>query len=282
MSKTASIAFLELQGANGRKFHFGENVMKQILLPDHSTQNQNTTSYASNLLKRIHLQKIFIQPGTHNAFPFPLGLRIHGIAPNDYSITGEAWNYIIPQKCHIQTPVCIFESRGDESLMATWEEDFAKWNSDNLETLCAMTVPDTEIVMVHLEHPVVQLLDKKFLEFGTVAPSAQLTNTPNWRQIPSNAFGRACQWLRDNILSKSSKTFDLSQLTLHISKIDGSKFTDLTAGCFSDMTITGKENVQDMNEKKETFANIIVQMPFNIDIKLALHYRLSMNSQVMY
>jgi len=57
MSKTASIAFLELQGANGRKFHFNENVMKQILLPDHSTQNQNTASYASNLLKRIHLQK---------------------------------------------------------------------------------------------------------------------------------------------------------------------------------------------------------------------------------
>jgi len=26
--------------------------------------------------------------------------------------------------------------------MATWEEDFAKWNSENLETLCAMSVPD--------------------------------------------------------------------------------------------------------------------------------------------
>jgi len=63
MNKTASIAFLELQGANGRKLHFGENTMKQILLPDHSTQNQNTSTYASNLLKRIHLQKIFIQPG---------------------------------------------------------------------------------------------------------------------------------------------------------------------------------------------------------------------------
>jgi len=282
MTKTASIAFLELQGANGRKFHFGENIMKQILLPDHSTQNQNSSSYASNLLKRIHLQKIFIQPGTQNGFPFPLGLRIHGIECNEYSITGEAWNYIFPQKSNIQVPVCIFESRGDESLMATWEEDFAKWNSENLETLCAMSVPDTDIVMVHLEHPVVQLLDKKFLEFNTVAPSAQLTNTPNWRQIPRNAFGKACQWLRDNILSKSSKTFDLSQLTIHISKIDGSKFTDLTAGCFSDMKITGSENVQEMNEKKESYANIIVQMPFNIDIKLSLHYRLSMNSQIMY
>jgi len=223
-----------------------------------------------------------IHTRSNNAFPFPLGLQIHGIVPNEYSLTGEAWNYILPQKCHIQTPVCIFESRGDESLMATWEEDFAKWNADNLETLCAMSVPDTDIAMVHLEHPVVQLLDKKFLDFGTVAPSAQLSNAPNWRQIPKGAFDRACQWLRDNILSKSSTTFDLSQLTLHIAKTDGSKFTDLAAGCFSDMLITGKENVQEMNEKKESFANIIVQMPFKIDIKLSLHYRLSMNNQVMY
>jgi len=28
MNKTASMSFLELQGVNGRKFHFGENIMK--------------------------------------------------------------------------------------------------------------------------------------------------------------------------------------------------------------------------------------------------------------
>jgi len=188
-------------------------------------------------------------------------MRIHGIVANEFSITGEAWNYILPQKCHVHTPVCIFESRGDENLMATWEEDFAKWNSENLETLCAMSVPDTDIVMVHLEHPVVKLLDKKFLEFGTLAPSSQLSNTPNWRQIPRSAFERACQWPRDNILSKSSKTFDLSQLTLHIAKIDGSKFTDLTAECFSDMVITGTESVQEMNEKKENSPTSLCRCP---------------------
>jgi len=63
LTKTASIAFLELQGANGRKFHLSENVMRQILLPYHANQNQNTTSLAGSLLKRIHLQKIFLQPG---------------------------------------------------------------------------------------------------------------------------------------------------------------------------------------------------------------------------
>jgi len=61
LSKTASIAFLKLQGVNGRKFHLSENAMRQILLPNHENQNQNTTSLGSSLLKRIHLQKIFIQ-----------------------------------------------------------------------------------------------------------------------------------------------------------------------------------------------------------------------------
>jgi len=201
-----------------------------------------------------------------------MGMRIHGITANEYTASGEAWNYIFPQKYTVHTPVCVFESTGDAGLMQTWEEDFARWNSENLETLCAMSVPDSDIVMVHLEHPVVQLLDKKFQEFGTVAPSEQISNTPNWRQIPRSVFDSACQWLRDNILSKSSKTYDLSQLTISIGKVDRSKFTDLTAGCFSDMTITGAENVNDMNDKKTKYANILVQMPFTIDLKISLQH----------
>jgi len=90
LTKTASIAFLELQGANGRKFHLSENVMRQILLPDHANQNQNTTSLAGSLLKRIHLQKIFIQPGvycehtpTQNALdPPPQHIRWRVCVPN--------------------------------------------------------------------------------------------------------------------------------------------------------------------------------------------------------
>jgi len=180
------------------------------------------------------------------------------------------------------TPVCIFESRGDESLIATWEEDFAKWNSENFESLCAMPVADSDIVMVHLDHPVVQLLDKKYVEFNCVAPSDQPSTTPNWRQILLHAFHKACQWLRDNISSISSKTFDMTSLTLHISRIDAFKFIDLSPACFTDMTITGCETVSDMNTKKTQYANILVQMPFNIDIKISLHYKLSMaqNGQV--
>lgn len=276
MTKTTSMAFLEVQGPEGRKFFFSENKMKQILLPTYTSQNEHNSAIGSNLLKRIHLQKITIQGGTQNGFPFAIGMRIPGITPNEYSIDGEAWNYILPQRCSISTSVCIFESKGDEELMATWEEDFAKWNSENLETLCAMPVPDTDIVMVHLEHPVVQLLDKKWQEFDTEPPTNQQTNTPNWRQIRQTVFHSACAWLRNNILSKSSKTYDLSQFTVTINKIDGSKFTDLPASCFADMKIDGNEDVNSMNEKKNRYSNIIVQMPYTIDIKLCFQYRLSM------
>jgi len=103
-----------------------------------------------------------------------------------------------------------------------------------------------------------------------------VSTTPNWRQIPLSSFIKACQWLRDNILSKSSKTFDLSSLTLHISKIDGTKFIDLPPSSFTSMGITGYESVTDMNSKTTKYAIILVQMHFNIDIKISLHYRLSM------
>jgi len=52
---------------------------------------------------------------------------------------------------------------------------------------------------------------------------------------------------------------------------------DLSPACF----VTGCETVSDMNTKKTQNTNILVKMPFNIDIKSFLHYRLSMaqNSQ---
>ena len=116
-------------------------------------------------------------------------------------IEGDSFNYIIPAKFSVLNETFIFESVGDAGLMQTWEEDFAKWNTDNLETLCAMIVPESDIVMVHLEHPVVQLLDKKYEEFNTLPPTEQPNTTPNWRQIHRHTFDRACAWLRDNILS---------------------------------------------------------------------------------
>jgi len=121
--------------------------MKKILLLEYASQGQTHAAAASQFLKRIHLQKIFIQLGTSNGFPFPLGLRIIDIVANKYTMSGDCWNYIIPQKCTISTLVCIFKSRGDESLMATWEEGFAKWNSENLKSLCAMPFPDSDIVV---------------------------------------------------------------------------------------------------------------------------------------
>jgi len=44
------------------------------------------------------------------------------------------------------------------------------------------------------------------------------------------------------------------------------------------MTITGRETVTDMNKEKAEYANVLVQMPFNVDIKLCLQYSLSMTT----
>jgi hypothetical protein len=183
VSKTASIAYLDIQGANTRKFNLSDIITRQIFLPDHLNKNPHAIQVSNNLLRRIHIHKISIAPGSRNTFPFPLGIIIQGIPGSEYTVSGDVFNFIMPQNFSVQRDICIFESSGDASLMQTWEEDFAKWNTDNLETLCALCVPESEIVMVHLEHPVVQLLDKKSAEFDTTPPSDQPNTTPNWRQV---------------------------------------------------------------------------------------------------
>jgi hypothetical protein len=274
MNKTASIAYLDLQGPNARKFSLSEAVTRSIFLPDYMNRNPNSIQFVNNLLRRIHLHRICVSHGTSNSFPFPLGIKIQGIPASEYTIDGDSFNYIIPAKFSVLHETCIFESVGDAGLMQTWEEDFAKWNTDNLETLCAMIVPESDVVMVHLEHPVVQLLDKKYEEFNTLPPTEQPNTTPNWRQIHRAVFDRACAWLRDNILSKSSKTFDMTQINIYFDKIDNSKFTLLPPSFFVDIPIKGTEDVCEMTEIKSKFSNLTIQRPFSLDIKLKFYYRL--------
>lgn len=274
MERACSIAFLDLQGSNGRKFAVTEAATRQIFLPDYMNRNKSQVQTSNNILRRIHIQKIFVQPGTANSFPFPLGLKINNMPCNDHTMTGDSFNYILPSNFKVQNDICIFESSGDENLMQTWEEDFARWNSDNLETLCAMKVPDSDIVMVHLEHPVVQLLDKQYEKFGTVPPSGQRSDTLNWRQIQCMVFEKACVWLRDNILSKSGTSFDMTSINVQFSKIDNTKFTDLPPSFFLDMPLTGTEDITEITDIKNKFVNVQIQKPFSISIKLGFVYRL--------
>lgn len=274
MSKTASIAYLDIQGSSALKFTLGESVTRQIFLPEHFAKNSGAVQISNNILRRIHISKIFIAQGTKNSFPFPLGVRINNIPNSEYTCEGDAFVYIIPQNFTVVNDVCIFESSGDENLMKTWEEEFAKWNSDNLEILCAMHIPESDTVMVHVEHPVIQLLEKKFEEFGVTPPSQQHSATPGWRPVDSHTFARACAWLRDNILSKSGKTFDMSQINVTFSRLNNAKFTELPPSFFIDMPLTGTETVSELTSVKDKYANLTVQRPFNIDIKLSFQYRL--------
>lgn len=270
------MAFMELQGVNGRRFVLNENNMRQIMLPDTPDNSHNVLNAANNMLRRVHLHRMFIEPGTGNTFPVAIGLRINNIQGSEFNATGEAYNYILPAEFIVKDRVCIFESKGDESLMATWEQDFGKWTNENLESLCAMALPDSDIVMVHLDHPVTQLIERRPELFGNAAFTPQNNNnTPNWRHLPRVLFEQACNWLRVNILRKSSRTFDFSQLVLNFSRVDNMRFTDLTGNCFGGLNITGSESVAEVNKLKASHANVIVQKPFTITVKLGIQYRIT-------
>jgi len=275
MSKTASCAFMELQGSNGRKFHMSEGVMRNVLLPEHTIHNIHGVSETNNLLRRVHLQRVSIETGSSSTFPFALGIHISGIEGTEHTTSGERFNYIMPGRHEVNAAKIIHQSKGDEGLQAIWNETYAAYNTDNITVLGCMFVPDSDVVMVHLQHPIVQLLDKQYEQFGTVPPTSQPTTTLNWRQIQRSVFHAACSWLRENILSKSSKTVDLSQLTVSFSKTDKTNFNELPASCFSDMAFSGDEDIEQLNQKKSRFANVLMQKPFTLDIKISFDYRFS-------
>jgi hypothetical protein len=150
MTKTASMAWLDLQGTAARKFCMTQNVMRKVLLPEHATKNDAYISDANNMLRRVHVQKLTIESGTVNNFPFPIGVRISNFPAQEFAASGEGFSYIIPAKYCVDTAVSIFESHGDETMQATWDQEYSKWTIDNLDNLMAMTVPESDVMLVHL------------------------------------------------------------------------------------------------------------------------------------
>ena len=270
LQKHGSMALLEMNGPMARKFHLQESIMKRILAPDNQAAGADTQAF-----QRVHLHRMSLGAGSQNQFPFSIGIKVHGVPGSVYDESGQPWSAILGPSSHFAQDTPIFESSGDEKLMKSWEEEFPRWNAENLETVCAMRVPDSDIVMTHVDHPVVQLLEKKHDEFGAEAPSRTQMTTPNWYNIAAGVFNAACRWLRDNILSKSTKTFDLSQLTVSFGKVDNSKFTDLAPSCFHDMPLEPGQSVAEINESKIAFGNVLVQRCFGLTLQLTLEYRLA-------
>ena len=132
--KSASMSLLEVNGPNARKFHVSENVMRRVLLGESSQQKDN----AGSLLRRVHLQLVLLGEGSGNKFPFALGLKLHGIPGSVFDASGQEWSFVLGAGQTLNADAVLFESAGDEKLMQTWEEEFPKWNAENLETVCAM------------------------------------------------------------------------------------------------------------------------------------------------
>ena len=135
MTKTASMTWLDLQGVSARKFSVNEMAMRNIILPEHLLQADSGLAHSNNILRRVHLQSIEVEAGTVNQFPFPVGIRISGFPQQEYTVAGDAYSFIIPGNTAIEESQTIFESHGDQKLQYTWEAEYAKWDSTNLDTL---------------------------------------------------------------------------------------------------------------------------------------------------
>jgi hypothetical protein len=278
LGHAVSMAYLDAQGESGRTFSISELAMANIILGrDRSVREHEDLDF----LKRVHIISITMEPGTVNGFPEAIGVHFKGIGAREYTSTGNAWNFVMPPNFKLNAPVTIFKSNGDEVLMRTWERDFGRWTPDNLDTLLVMQVPETEVVLLHVDHPVTKYLERKANETGTMLQVAQQQSTPNWRQISSVLFQNACAWIRENILNKSSKHYDLSTFQVTYDKMDRRKFNKLSPSCFEAMPITGTESVEALNDIKSKYANIVVQKPFPLFLKITFEYRVQASRVLM-
>jgi len=68
---------------------------------------------------------------------------------------------------------------------------------------------------------------------------------------------------------------------ISFSKTDKTNFNKIPPSCFTNMQFDGDEDIELLNAKKSKFANILMQKPFNLDIKVSMEYRFSSNDNTV-
>lgn len=278
LSKTGSMKFFEMQGPNSTQFRLPEGTLRNMLCARDSAVQADPAAAAlstsNNALRRVHVYRITLEPGSTNEFPFALGVRIEGVPGTEFNVDGHDYNAILPAGFAVHSPLTVFETHGDEELFAEWEKDFGRWTLANLETFLVMPMPDTDVMMVHADHPVVQFLQKRPDVFGNIEFMAPNPTAPAWVSCSRKVFQDGASWIRNNILLKSSQTFDLSKLTVSFQRLDARSFAAVTPTCYGQMPRpTPGAAVKDIQEYKKVWEEWVVQHPFSLSLRIGIHFR---------
>ena len=157
-----------------------------------------------------------------------------------------------------------------------WMNQFPQYTSDNLDKVGVMFLTGATYYFVHEGHPTIQMLRASQEELG-VQLNADTAVDGQWYKIDVETFTFCVKTLREGVLQHAPSTFDLSQLTVRLTKPDRQGWLYISAQSIDNLLcdeVKESEDKDAMAQAKAAAIQRYLDRPLYVTLRLAIEYSL--------
>ena len=205
-------------------------------------------------------------------FPFAMGATISCVPPSEVTDLGDMYAYTVLPNSKLSAPQTVYESDPLANENPVWRQNYAQWNTHNLEKEGVIDVPNQPYVFVHMAHPVVGLLRHNADLIGCDIDKQPKIESQYFR-VTRQVLATCCQTLRKSILSKM-QTQDLNMFSLQLHRLNAAAWDDLGNGaeCLQDFKVKAKWTEEQAEREKEHHLRQFVTKQYHYMARLQIEY----------
>jgi len=156
-----------------------------------------------------------------------VGVIIDGLPASEFTASGDGVSLFLTGEGKNMQKQEVFNMSGNTELGLAWMKQYPKYTSYNLEKEGVMGLPGCSYYFTRIDHPVIHMLQTNEETLGVHLTEETKIGEGQWYRIDIELFIFCVKSIRENILQNTPSTFNLSNLTVRLSKPDGQRWLQI-------------------------------------------------------
>ena len=205
-----------------------------------------------------------------------VAVHIDGLPCKEFTAAGDGASLFLTGEGRITQPQEIFNMTGNTELGLAWMRKYPLYTHENLHKQGVLLLTGASYYFVDIEHPAIHMLRANEDTLG-VHISPEPAAEGRWYKVDIDAFMFCVQNIRNDILQNTPSTFNLSQLTVRLSKPDGGRWLDVRPQLIDSLIsdeIKESSEPQLIADARQLAVRRYLDRPLFVTLRIALEYSL--------
>jgi hypothetical protein len=205
-----------------------------------------------------------------------IAVSIDGLPPREFTRNGEGAAVFLTGAGKVTQPQTLFNMSGNTELGLQWMQQYPQYTSDNLSDVGVILLTGASYYFVHDGHPVVHFLRANEEQLG-ITIFQEPVQEGGWIRLDIDTFTYCVKSLRETVLKYTPSTFNLSNLTVRVTKPDAQRWQQV---CPQYIISLLPDDVRESNdpeliaEARRLAVQRYFDKPLFVTLRLAIEYAL--------